>query len=136
MAPVEKAERRRAASPLGVRVLAGLGVGALLAAAFPPCNLPVLLPLGVAVLLLTLRDVDSIRAAVYIGLACGAVYFGGTLFWLGGLFGAAAISLCAIMAVFPTLFAILTVWLGKRISRIPFRLLAALTWAGIESYRS
>lgn len=119
-----------------VRVLWGLGAGALLAAAFPPWNLPYLLPLGVALLLFLLRDVSSLRQAAYIGLACGAVYMGGTLFWLGNLFGAAAVSLCAIAAAFPTLYAVLFVWLKGRLPGVPPWLLAALTWTGIEYFRS
>src|SRR5438552_7806944 len=120
----------------GSRILGAMAAGALLAAAFPPYNLPYLLPVGFAVFLYQLRGGLTPRLGFYIGFACGAVYFGATIFWLFNLFGAAAISLIAIAAVFPGLFGALTVWLGRRLPRVPVWLLGAILWTGIEYYRS
>src|SRR5579862_1121394 len=77
------------------RVLGAVAAGALLAAAFPPYNVVAVLPVGFALLVRQLDGV-TVRQAAYTGFACGLVYFGGTLFWLGNLFGAAAVSLIAI----------------------------------------
>lgn len=123
------------ATPLLPRLLGALGAGALLAASFPPYHLPILLPLGVALLLAQFENVGA-RPAAYLGLACGAVYFGGTLFWLANLFGAAAISLCAIAASFVMLFAVLYVSLRRRLPRTPTWALAAVAWTAVEYYRS
>jgi apolipoprotein N-acyltransferase len=127
--------KQNAALPLAPRLLGGLAAGALLAAGFPPYHLPFLLPFGIATLLAQLQDVTA-RAAAYIGLACGAVYFGATLFWLANLFGAAAISLCAIAAAFIMLFAVLYTSLHRRLPGLPPWALAAVAWTGIEYYRS
>lgn len=111
-------------------------VGALLAASFPPYGLPYLLPVGFALLLYQLRGRLTPRLGFYVGFACGAVYFGATIFWLFNLFGAAAISLIAIAACFPGLFAALLVWLRQRLPCLPLWLLAATLWTGVEYYRS
>ncbi len=113
----------------------GAVAGAVLAAGFPPYHAPVLLPLGIAILLTALRGA-SVRSGAYTGFACGVVYFGATLFWLGNLFGAASISLVAIAAAFPMLFAALFVWLRGRLPGIPVWLLAPALWTGVEYYRS
>jgi apolipoprotein N-acyltransferase len=106
-----------------------------LAASFPPYSLPFLLPLGIAVLLAQLESATA-RPAAYIAFACGATYFGGTLFWLANLFGAAAISLCAIAAAFIALFGVLYAWLRRCLPRVPAWMLAAVTWTAVEYYRS
>src|SRR6185436_20928499 len=72
----------------------------LLAGSFPPIRLPILLPFGIASLLLAIEGA-SIRHSFYLGFACGIVFYGATLHWLGNLFGAAAVSLIAIAALFP-----------------------------------
>ncbi len=116
-------------------IVCACGVGALLAACFPPFHLPVLLPFAFAALLALLSGV-TVREGAYIGLACGFVFFAITLFWLSNLFGAAAVSLWAIAAAYPTLFAALFVWLRRRLPDVPVWLLAALLWTGVEYLRS
>src|SRR5579872_1694410 len=105
------------------RVLGAAAAGALLAVAFPPYNLVAVLPVGFGLVVHQLHGV-TVRQAAYIGLACGLVYFGGTLFWLGNLFGVAAVSLIAIAAAFPMLFAALYVVLRRRLPAWPVWLLA------------
>lgn len=118
------------------RLGASLAGGAVLAAAFPPYGLPYLLPLGVALLLSALNGSTNARQAFYFGFAAGSVFFGSTLFWLANVFGAAALSLCAILAVFVGLFAAGFVWLRRRLPRVPAPLIAAVLWTGIEYFRS
>lgn len=119
------------------RSAASVAGGAVLALAFPPYGLPFLLPLGIALLVGALLGLTSVRRAFYLGLAAGTVFFGGTLFWLANVFGAAALSLCAILAVFIALFAAGFVWLRARLpARVPVPLLAAVLWTGIEYFRS
>jgi len=112
-----------------------MGAGGVLALCFPPVGLSFLLPLCMAALLLLLQDMSA-RKAFYIGFAFGMAAYGGSLFWLSHLFGAAAISLCAILALFPALFAALFTWLRARLPRLPIWLLAGLIWTGVEYYRS
>jgi apolipoprotein N-acyltransferase len=112
-----------------------LGVGALLAACFPPFSLSFLLPLPIALLIRLLRGV-TVRQAFYIGLPCGLVFYSITLCWLANIFQAAAISLWAIAAFYPALFAALFVWLRGRFPPFPEWLLAALVWTGVEYFRS
>ncbi len=119
------------------RLAASVAGGALLALAFPPYGLPYLLPLGVALLVGALVGLTNARSAFYLGFAAGVVFFGGTLFWLANVFGAAALSLCAILAVFVALFAAGFVWLQRRLpARFPAPLLAAALWTGTEYFRS
>lgn len=120
--------------PLLRRILMGLGAGILLALSFPPYGLPFLLPFGIAVLLVALRDAE-VRSAAYTGFVCALAYFGGTLFWLANLFGAAAVSLVAIASIFPMLFAVLYVWLRQRLP-LPEWLLTPIIWTACEYYRS
>lgn len=119
----------------GPRLLLSLGMGAVLAVCFPPVGQSFLLPIGVAALIWLLEGLSR-RKAFYVGFACGMVWFCSDLFWLSNLFGMAAISLCAILALFPALFAVLFVWLRRRLPRFPVWLLAALVWTGVEYYRS
>src|SRR2546421_652249 len=118
------------ASPFLSRLLLALLAGAVLAAGFPPYKFPLLLPIGIALLIRALERA-TVREGIYTGLACGAVYFGATLFWLGSLFGAASISLIAIAAAFPALFGGLYAWLRRRSQRIPLWLLAPVLWTAI-----
>ena len=125
----------RLSPSVGPRLLLACGVGAMLAVCFPPVGLYFLLPFGVAGLLGLLRGLTT-RHAFYVGMACGTVWFCGDLFWLTRLFGAAALSLCALLALFPALFAALFVSLRARLPQVPAWLLAPLLWTGIEYYRS
>jgi apolipoprotein N-acyltransferase len=106
-----------------------------MAGCFPPLSLPFLLPLGVAALLVALHGMTG-RQGFYVGFVFGTTWFLGDLFWLSNLFGMAALSLCAILAVFPACFAALYIWLRPRLPRVPAWLLAPLIWTGIEYYRS
>ena len=119
----------------GWRLLGGCGVGAMLAVCFPPMGLYFLLPFGVAGLLALLHGLGA-RQAFYVGMACGTVWFCGDLFWIARLFGTAALSLCALLALFPALFGALFAWLNRRLPQVPAWLLAPVLWTGIEYYRS
>jgi apolipoprotein N-acyltransferase len=109
--------------------------GVLLALSFPPYGLSLLMPIGITSLLISLERA-TIRQAFFCGAACGVVYFGGTLFWLFNLFGAAAITLIAIAASFVILFAVVYAWLIKRLPGAPAWLIAGITWVAIEYFRS
>lgn len=61
-------------------VIASIG-GASTSLAFPPSDLPWLAPVGVATLVLTLRDAGPRRAAL-LGLVYGLGFLGTTLWWL------------------------------------------------------
>lgn len=119
----------------GRRVALAAGAGALLAAGFPPYSVPALLPVGIGLLLLALEGLTP-RQGAYAGLACGAVYFGATLFWLANIFGAAAVSLIAIAAAFPALFGAAYAFVRRSLPAFPAWLAAAVLWTGIEYYRS
>ncbi|HZT44037.1 MAG TPA: nitrilase-related carbon-nitrogen hydrolase [Chthonomonadaceae bacterium] len=116
-------------------MLLSLGAGGVLALCFPPVGLSFLQPLCLAALIFLLQGV-TVRQAFYIGVAFGMAAYGGGLFWLSNLFGVAAISLCAILSLFPALFAALLVWMQRRLPGVPVWLLAAFLWTGVEYYRS
>jgi apolipoprotein N-acyltransferase len=115
-------------------VFAG-AAGALIAASFPPYHLPFLLPFGFALLLAALDGLRP-RQGFYLGIMCGAVTFGATLFWLSNLFGAAAVSLIAIASSFTLLFGVFFTFLRPRLPNMPLWLLAPILWTGIEYFRS
>ena len=117
------------------RLPMALLAGALLALSFPPYYLPILLPFGIAILLRSLEGTTP-RQAAYLGLVCGTVYFGATLFWLLNLFQAAAVPLIEIATLFIVLFSVLYSWLRRRFPLFPDWLLAAIVWTGVEYYRS
>ena len=110
-------------------------LGFLQALCFPPVGMAFLLPLCVAAFLVLLSGLD-IKWAFRLGLLYGLAWSICDLFWFTNIFGAAAISLWVIIAFFPGFFAGLFVWLRKRLPQIPFCLLAALLWTGVEYYRS
>ncbi len=117
------------------RLLLACGVGGLLAACFPPVGWAFLLPLCVAAFLFLLHGVTR-RQAFYLGFVFGLTWFCADLYWFSRLFGMAVVSLCALLAVFPTIFAVTYVWLRERLPRFPGWLLAPVLWTGIEYYRS
>jgi apolipoprotein N-acyltransferase len=92
--------------------------GVLLALSFPKFGHPALGWIALAPLLLALTfDISLLRAFV-LGLICGVLYFGGTLYWMsdvmsvyGGInpFGAGLLNAAfvAYVALFPALFAVL-----------------------------
>lgn len=118
-----------------LRVAGFVLVGLALGAAFPPLQLPFVLPFALVGLLLLLNGV-TMKQAFYLGFACGMAWFGSGLFWLTALFSQGAITLWAIAAVYPALFCALFVWLRERLPKIPLPLLAATVWTGIETFRS
>lgn len=123
------------AAGLGGRVLGGLALGGLAAFSFPPHPLPFLLPLALTGLFLLLRN-RTPREAAYIGLAFETMLAAIALRWFWGMFGPAAISLWALIGAFTAVVCALLAWLSRRLPQIPFALLAAITWVGIEYFRS
>jgi apolipoprotein N-acyltransferase len=109
--------------------------GALMAASFPPYRIPLLLPFGFALFLHAI-DVPSAKTAARLAFVCGLTYFGATIFWLGNLFGAAAISLIAIAANFPLLFGWSFTLAKTRIRGTAVWFIAPMLWTGIEYFRS
>ena len=109
--------------------------GALLAAGCPPWNAPYLLPVGFAALVGALERA-TFWQALCAGMAAGMAHFGGTLFWLGGLFGPAAVFLVAILAAFTALFGVSFACASRRLSSVPLWISAPVLWTGIEAYRS
>jgi apolipoprotein N-acyltransferase len=116
-------------------VLCGVGLGSLFALCFPPSPLPLLVPFALLGLLALLRGMTP-RQAAYIGLGFGVALSAIALRWLWGMFGAAAVSIWAIAGIFPAAACCLITWLRGRLPRVPFPLLAAVVWAGIEYFRS
>jgi len=109
------------------------GGGAL---SFPPHPFPLLLPLVLTGLFILLQDMTPRRAA-YIGQAFGTMLAACALRWLWDMFGPAALSLWAIIGAFTAVTCALTVWLRPRLlPRVPFPLLVAIVWTGIEYFRS
>ncbi len=126
----------QAAVPVNRRPLLKASVaGLLLAASFPPYYLPVLMPLGIALLLSSLPGA-TLRQAFYRGLVCGLFFFGATIFWLFKVFGPPAISLIAIAAAFIAVFTRTFAWSSVRWPRAPGWLLAAVVWVAVEYFRS
>ncbi len=117
------------------RLLLAAAAGLLLAAGFPPWGVPHVLPVGLALLLLALRDADG-RAAFYVGVLSSAIYLGGTQFWLISVFGKPAVSLIALIAAFPTLFCVLLGPVSKLVPKAPLPLVAGILWVGLEFYRA
>src|ERR1700722_911852 len=131
----EGLEERIKAIPLGRRAVLFTLLGIVQALCFPPFGLAFLLPLCVAAYLALLTGLE-VKWAFRLGFLYGLAWFAADVFWFTNIFGTAAISLWAIMAFFPALFAGLFVWLRRRLPQIPFWLLAAALWTGIEYYRS
>lgn len=120
---------------LGFRLIGAFGAGLLLASSFPPVNLPILLPFGIALLLWMLEGTTP-RIAGYLGLLTGFVFFACTLIWLKNMFGTATVSLWALAAGFPALFAAFFIRLRVRLPMVPLWLLAGVLWTAEEYFRS
>ncbi|HXH05511.1 MAG TPA: apolipoprotein N-acyltransferase [Vicinamibacterales bacterium] len=124
--------------------------GALLALSFPRFGHPAaawiaLAPLLVAIGQVARRDGGARRAAV-LGFASGAVYFGGTVYWVagvmatyGGLARPAAAGVAALLvgylALYPALFALATAALVRAYGS-PALLLAPAVWVATELARA
>lgn len=123
--------RKEIACTICLAVVAGL----LAAACFPPVGFAVFLPFAIGLLLFAIEG-RTVRQAVYTGILFGMVFFGVGLHWFVNLFGAAAVSLWAIAAIFPAIFCGLYNFLRIRLPGIPAPLLAATLWTGIEFFRA
>lgn len=119
----------------GWRVCWGIALGGVGALCFPPHALPLLLPFALTGLFALLQEMTPRRAA-YIGQAFGTMLAALALRWLWGMFGPAAVSLWALIGAFTAVACSLTVWLRDRLPRVPFPLIAAVAWTGIEYFRS
>jgi apolipoprotein N-acyltransferase len=128
-------EDRIAALSLKQRAPLFILLGLIQALCFPPIGLAFLLPICVAAYLLLLTGLE-IKWAFRLGLVYGLAWCAADVFWFANIFGTAAISLWVIIAFFPGLFGGLFVWTRKRLPQIPFWLLAAVLWTGVEYYRS
>lgn len=119
------------------RVAWGLVLGGVGALSFPPHAFPLLLPVVLTGLFVLLQDLTP-RQAAYIGQAFGTTLAAFALRWLWDMFGPAALSLWAIIGAFTAVTCALTAWLRARrlLSRVPFPLLLAVVWTGIEYFRS
>ena len=82
--------------------------GVLLALSFPKFGHPALAWIALAPLLLALAQPVSLLRAFALGLTCGVIYFGGTLYWMTG-----------VMSVYGGLSAIVAGVLNARVRRVP-----------------
>jgi apolipoprotein N-acyltransferase len=130
-------------------VLASLS-GALCALSFPKFGQPAfawiaLAPLIVAVALNARPGASLMRHPFTLGLIAGAIYFGGTLYWIGGVMavygglrpwvsGLLTALLAAYLALYPALFALL-VARAVRTFGVPGVWLAPCFWVAIEWVR-
>jgi apolipoprotein N-acyltransferase len=124
--------------------------GALLVLSFPKFGTPMfawaaLAPLIVAVVIAA-GDGRSAARAFGLGVACGLVYFGGTLYWVVGVMQMhggfptivavlVALLLAAYLSIYPGLFA-LTLWFIVRRTGVPGVWLAPCIWVAAEWLRS
>ena len=120
--------------------------GLLLVAAFPKWNLGFLAWVALVPLLLVLERAPRVRTAFGLGYLCGAVFFGGTIYWVrlvmleyGGLGQAAAAGVLlvfvAVLACFFGAFAALARLLLALPERYILWGLPAL-WVGVELLRA
>jgi apolipoprotein N-acyltransferase len=115
------------------RLLLAVLAGLVLYAAFPPLDLPVLAPVGVALLGLACRRLP-VRAAALAGLLCGLALFVPLVSWTGTLAGVGAwFALALLQAAF-----FLPLGAGLAVTaRLPgWPLWAAGLWVGQEALRS
>lgn len=121
--------------------------GLLLVLSFPKFGHPLFAWIALAPLIVAMaRTSDSpgsIRRAFLLGLATGAVYFGGTLYWLvetmttfGGLSTPLAVvaagALVAYLSLFPAAFAAISVQLRRALGQRAAILLAPAVWVSTE----
>jgi apolipoprotein N-acyltransferase len=92
--------------------------GVLLALSFPKFGHPAIAWIALGPLLLALTQPVSLLRAFWLGLLCGGVYFGGTLYWMTGvmsIYGGVNAAVAAVinaafvvyLAIYPALFALL-----------------------------
>lgn len=115
-----------------LRLASSVVGGLLLAGAFEPVGLAVLMPVAVAVLLLTVRDLPARRAWLP-GLVFGAAFCGTLMIWLRAVGDDAWLALSVAEALF---FAPLGIVLA-RLQRLPaWPLWTGLAWVAVEGVRA
>jgi len=125
----------RLAATMGGRLLLCVMAAAASAAAFPPFNLHWLMWIGLIPLLCALSDLRPRDAAAYAGVF-GFSFFGLTVHWLWGLFGAFSLSLFVIYALFYALFGWLYAHAKARSSAGAMALLTPTLWVATEYLRA
>ena len=115
-----------------LRCLLAVVGGLLLAAAFEPIGVAVLLPVGVACWALSLRGLPASRAWVP-SLLFGVFFIFAVMVWMRAVGTDAWLAMCAIEAAFFAPLGALVAWSGR--SRA-WPLWSALLWAGVEYLRS
>jgi apolipoprotein N-acyltransferase len=128
-------------------VLLALLSGLLLVLSFPKFGHPLFAWIALAPLIISIARIGdspgSIRRAFLLGLTTGAVYFGGTLYWLvetmttfGGLSTPLAViaagALVAYLSLFPAAFAALVVHLRRALGSRAAILLVPAVWVSTE----
>jgi apolipoprotein N-acyltransferase len=92
--------------------------GVLLVLSFPKFGHPAIAWIALAPVLLALTQPVSLLRAFWLGLLCGVVYFGGTLYWMTGvmsIYGGVNVAVAAVintafvvyLAIYPAIFAVL-----------------------------
>ncbi len=116
------------------RALLLMLTGLLTGLCFIPYTLWPILPLCLALYLRLLHG-QSYKWMFRFGLLFGLAWSATDLFWFKNIFGAAAISLWFIVSLFPALAGTLFHFVVSRLRLSPV-LAIAVTWTGIEFYRS
>ncbi len=110
--------------------------GGLLPLCFPPYGYWPLVLVVFPLLLLATTNTTA-RRAFYLGMLQGAIGYGLTLHWFLKIFGAGAVPLFAMMALFTSLFCLVFNFVGKQTKSPGLKVfLAAVLWTAIEFYRS
>jgi apolipoprotein N-acyltransferase len=119
----------------GVNLLLVIAAGLLGSLAFPPYHLWWLAPLAPAPLLLALRRTREVRAAGWLALLYGLVFFGATLFWITAIFREAAVGVFILMALPVVLFGLAFRILAGRGRPWLTVLLTPVLWVAVEWIR-
>jgi len=125
--------------------ISALASGGLLVLAFPRFDFYLLAWIALVPLLIAVRGKDA-RAAFYLGLLTGFVYFGGTIYWMyhsmyyyGGvpLIISVLILVCLslYLALYPALFSMLFSYLTSQPS-VPSVLTVPVLWVSLEYLRA
>ena len=126
-------------------LILALSSGLLSVPAFPPLNL---YPVGFIALVPLLASLQGkqLKAAFYLGMVSGFVYFLGTVYWVSHsmhVYGYvpvlitlfAVVVLCMYLALYAGIFALLFRYLGQT-SRVPASIVAPLLWVSLEFLRT
>ncbi len=130
----------RTSAPLSERWQHGLaalsGIGLVLCFPdfpFGPLALVALVPFLVVLRDLVVHGGPATRGA-RLGYEMGLIFFTGLLFWVWNVTRIGTVALILFQAVYPAAFGALVVWIGRR-TRLPFALIAATVWMGLEHVR-